>query len=302
MDFPRGSPAWLLLLLLRWVLLSQAALSSSSSSLLTPLGSRRSSCKAIPSGLALCHGVGYGSMRLPNLLGHDTMREALQQAGSWLPLLAKRCHRDTKKFLCSLFAPVCLPELEEAVYPCRSLCRGVRDGCAPVMAAFGFPWPAMFNCSRFPAESELCVPPGAADGPPGAAAAAAAADPPCAACQGPGDSEKEFMENVCNKDFALKLSVHSTSSEEGHLKVIPEVKSRALYKQEGWTEEELRKTVLWLTDGDSCTCEEIREQGATFLVLGQQVAGKLVISWLRKWERGEKELKKFSRLVRRVQC
>ncbi|MEE6527125.1 hypothetical protein FKM82_028239 [Ascaphus truei] len=127
--------------------------------ILTQLSTRKSSCKSIPSSMTLCHAVGYSEMRLPNLLGHDTMKEALQQAGSWVPLLTKQCHADTKKFLCSLFAPVCLSELEEAVYPCRSLCEVVRDGCTPVMAAFGFPWPEMFNCSHFPPGNELCVPP-----------------------------------------------------------------------------------------------------------------------------------------------
>lgn len=118
----------------------------------------RSVCKPIPSTLSLCHGIGYRHMRVPNLLGHDSLREAQQQSAAWLPLISKLCHRDTKKFLCSLFAPVCLPELSGPVSPCRSLCEAVRDGCVPVMSAFGFPWPEMFNCSRFPRGTELCIP------------------------------------------------------------------------------------------------------------------------------------------------
>ena len=42
--------------------------------------------------------------------------------------------------------------------PCRALCEAVRDGCVPVMNAFGFPWPDMFNCSRFPQGTDLCIP------------------------------------------------------------------------------------------------------------------------------------------------
>lgn len=122
------------------------------------VSSVRSVCRPIPSTLALCHGIGYRQMRIPNLLGHDSLREAQQQSGAWLPLVSKLCHRDTKKFLCSLFAPVCLPELRAPVSPCRSLCEAVRDGCVPVMSAFGFPWPEMFNCTRFPRGTELCIP------------------------------------------------------------------------------------------------------------------------------------------------
>ena len=32
-------------------------------------------CVDIPSNMTLCRGIGYTSMRLPNLLEHDTMRE-----------------------------------------------------------------------------------------------------------------------------------------------------------------------------------------------------------------------------------
>lgn len=118
----------------------------------------RSVCKPIPSSLSLCRGVGYRSMWLPNLLGHDSLREVQQQSAPWLPLVSKRCHRDTQKFLCALFAPVCLPELRGPLSPCRSLCEAVRHGCVPVMSAFGFPWPDMLHCSRFPSASELCIP------------------------------------------------------------------------------------------------------------------------------------------------
>ncbi len=73
-------------------------------------------CVDIPRNLTLCHDIGYTKMRLPNLLDHDTMQEVSQQASSWIPLLNIKCHADTKLFLCSLFAPVCL---ERPIYPCR---------------------------------------------------------------------------------------------------------------------------------------------------------------------------------------
>lgn len=112
-------------------------------------------CVDIPADLRLCHNVGYKKMRLPNLLDHETIPEVKQQAGSWVPLLAKRCHADTQVFLCSLFAPVCL---DRPIYPCRSLCEAVRDSCAPVMETYGFPWPEMLTCDKFPIDNDLCIP------------------------------------------------------------------------------------------------------------------------------------------------
>lgn len=127
------------------------------------LSPSRSSCRLIPPSLKLCRGIEYPRMRLPNLLGHETMIEAAQQAAVWVPLVHKRCHADTRKFLCSLFAPVCLADLDEPIQPCRSLCEGVRSACAPVMAAFGFPWPDMLDCARFPQDNDLCIPPADTD-------------------------------------------------------------------------------------------------------------------------------------------
>lgn len=112
-------------------------------------------CVDIPAELRLCYTVGYKKMRLPNLLDHETMPEVMQQAGSWVPLLAKRCHADTQVFLCSLFAPVCL---DRPIYPCRSLCEAVRNSCAPVMETYGFPWPEMLQCDKFPIDNDLCIP------------------------------------------------------------------------------------------------------------------------------------------------
>lgn len=71
--------------------------------------SRTSSrCVPIPSDMALCQNIGYDTMRMPNLLGHESLAEAVQQSTSWLPLLARECHPDARSFLCSLFAPICL--------------------------------------------------------------------------------------------------------------------------------------------------------------------------------------------------
>lgn len=67
-----------------------------------------SRCFPIPPNMALCQNIGYDSMRMPNLLGHETPAEAVQQSASWLPLLARECHPDARIFLCSLFAPICL--------------------------------------------------------------------------------------------------------------------------------------------------------------------------------------------------
>ena len=73
-------------------------------------------CVEIPKNLSLCQNIGYDRMMLPNLLGHDSLGEVSQQAGSWVHLVNINCHPDLKVFLCSLFSPVCLDKI---IYPCR---------------------------------------------------------------------------------------------------------------------------------------------------------------------------------------
>ena len=112
-------------------------------------------CVSIPSNFTLCHKIGYDTMRIPNLLEHDNLEEATSQAMQWNPLLGIRCHPDTQVFLCSLFSPICL---ERVVYPCKSLCEGVQRGCEGYMKRYGFPWPEMFRCDKFPDDNDLCIP------------------------------------------------------------------------------------------------------------------------------------------------
>uniref|UniRef100_A0A3B4G7P2 FZ domain-containing protein n=1 Tax=Pundamilia nyererei TaxID=303518 RepID=A0A3B4G7P2_9CICH len=225
----------------------------------------RSVCKPIPSTMSLCHGIGYRSMWIPNMLGHDSLREVQQQSAAWLPLISKHCHRDTKKFLCSLFAPVCLPEVSGPVSPCRNLCEAVRDGCVPVMSAFGFPWPYMFNCTRFPHETELCIP--VSEG------------------QDGRETEEAKHEEV-PKGQCTKLC-HSPPKH---------------FKAEG-VGGAMAHSALWLQEGGTCNCPGLDSaESGWYLSLAQAEEGRLVLTRLVRWSRGDKELKKFIRALLKQPC
>ncbi|KAI5610055.1 secreted frizzled-related protein 2 precursor [Silurus asotus] len=260
----------------------------------------RSSCTPIPTDLYLCRGIEYARMRLPNLLGHETLSEAAQQAAAWVPLVHKHCHTDTRKFLCSLFAPVCLEDLDEPIQPCRSLCEAVRSACAPVMAAFGFPWPEMLECTRFPEDNDLCIPPARGDtetpGP-----VAHGVPKVCDACKEKLEDENEIVDSLCKNNFVLKIKVKEISYMNGDTKLIPDTKSKIIYKLNGVTEHELRKP-LWLRDGLECMCDEMSDISATYLVMGQNLDGNLVITSLKRWQKGQREIKRLYRSIRKLQC
>lgn len=97
-------------------------------------------------------------MRLPNLLLHDSVDEVYKESGSWMNLVQRACHRFTRQFLCTLYAPICLDaDAHQVIYPCRSLCQGVKDGCLPTMTIYGFDWPDMLACDKFPLDNDLCL-------------------------------------------------------------------------------------------------------------------------------------------------
>jgi len=49
-------------------------------------------CTAIPANMTLCRRIGYTRMRLPNLLDHDTVHEATQQAARCVTISNESVH------------------------------------------------------------------------------------------------------------------------------------------------------------------------------------------------------------------
>ncbi|KAF6768620.1 hypothetical protein AHF37_10825 [Paragonimus kellicotti] len=126
--------------------------------MLNGLAGRR--CFSIPRNMSLCQQVGYDRMILPNYLQHEELKEAVDQSQVWVSLVHTECHPDLRKFLCALYAPVCVDEYQERlIHPCSDLCEDVRQSCLPKMLQFGFGWPEIVKCSRFPISSmKMCIP------------------------------------------------------------------------------------------------------------------------------------------------
>ncbi|MEE6502264.1 hypothetical protein FKM82_004460 [Ascaphus truei] len=187
----------------RWLLLFLGWISACGSHVMYVdfLGSS-SRCTRIPRNMALCYDIGYSEMRIPNLLEHETMAEVIQQSSSWLPLLARECHPDARIFLCSLFAPICL---DRFIFPCRSLCEAVRNSCAPIMACYGYPWPEILKCDKFPADHGMCIS-AITNG-----TSTSRRTVPRASCKDceleEANSSKEILDTFCANDFIAKVRI-----------------------------------------------------------------------------------------------
>ncbi|XP_048662975.1 secreted frizzled-related protein 5 [Marmota marmota marmota] len=240
-------------------------------------------CLDIPADLPLCHTVGYKRMRLPNLLEHESLAEVKQQASSWLPLLAKRCHSDTQVFLCSLFAPVCL---DRPIYPCRSLCEAVRAGCAPLMEAYGFPWPEMLHCHKFPLDNDLCIAVQFGHLP----ATAPPVTKTCAQCE-IEHSADGLMEQMCSSDFVVKMRIKEIKIENGDRKLIGAQKKKKLLKPGPLKRKDTKRLVLHMKNGAGCPCPQLDSLAGSFLVMGRKVDGQLLLMAVYRWDKKNKEMK-----------
>ncbi|KAA0717013.1 Secreted frizzled-related protein 1 [Triplophysa tibetana] len=249
-------------------------------------------CVGIPDDLRLCNGVGYDKMLLPNLLEHESMAEVKQQAGSWVPLVHKNCHPSTQVFLCSLFAPVCL---DRPIYPCRWLCENVRDGCTPIMEAFGFPWPEMLTCDKFPQDDVCISTPNATD-----ASKPSGYSPVCPPCDHEMKSDA-ILEHMCASEFAIKTKIKEVKRENMDRKVILQKKKKPV-KLGILKKRDLKKLTLYLKNGADCPCAQLENLGNTYLIMGRKVDKQYLLTGIHKWDKSSKEFKKTMKKLKSHKC
>lgn len=129
---------------------------------------------------------------------------------------------------------------------------------------------------------------------------------------------------------AFKMRLESVSTVGGDRQLVPTARSRILRWAGGGAQRAegvggaMAHSALWLQEGNSCTCpgldsqntgvEEERKpandrggggagvQGAWFLGLARPEEGRLVLTRLLRWTRGDKELKKMVRALLRLPC
>ncbi|XP_077642331.1 secreted frizzled-related protein 5-like [Lonchura striata] len=261
---------------------------------------RSSSCMPIPHRMALCYDIGYSEMRIPNLLEHETMTEVIQQSSSWLPLLARECHPDARIFLCSLFAPICLDRL---IYPCRSLCEAVKRSCAPVMACYGYPWPEILNCNKFPADHELCIAAVSMD-----ENSSSRRTVPRASCKDceleEASTAREILESLCANDFAVKIRIlrRNTTTTISDFDLDPS-KVEVLKHGPLLRTEIPARLQQWLDIDATCAHNIMRgTQAGVFVVSGEVQSDKVVVNKAYAWQKRNRNLHQAVRRWKHHRC
>ncbi|CAD6194605.1 unnamed protein product [Caenorhabditis auriculariae] len=243
-------------------------------------------CLPIPSNLSICNGIEYEQMRLPNLLDHETADEAIHASRDWESLLRLNCHPDTQRFLCSLFAPVCLMAMDREILPCKSLCLAVKQGCEGRMATYGFPWPEMLSCEKY-ADDDMCIQPVTTAKPPGVAT--------CAACSQVSTYEN-LVDHFCRSHLVVKAKIGEMTNT--HISVR---NGRSLKK--GDRRRSVAQTDIRLTTStEGCPCNITIGRNQKMLVMASKSDdGSFTANLILPWNK-EKNFKRAVHQFQRLNC
>ncbi|NXP41468.1 SFRP5 protein, partial [Leiothrix lutea] len=236
---------------------------------------REPQCLDIPPDMQLCRDVGYKRMRLPNLLEHETMAEAKQQAGSWVPLLANfrlgpalllLCHPLMRRCPHISSPPgddpgqqgaLCLPAL-----PHHSSLRS--RGVAGVLPSVSLRnWPSNWSLTAVSKICTQCEMEHKADG---------------------------MMEQMCSSDFVVKMRIKEMTEENGERRLVAAQKKKVL-KLGPLKRKDTKKMVLHMRNAGACPCPQLDSLSGSFLVMGRKVGGRLLLLAIYPWQKHNKEMK-----------
>lgn len=106
--------------------------------------------KCEPLRLSTCSSMHYSTAWVPNYFQHQTQDQAALEISKYNPIIQTNCSAELTFFLCSLYAPNCIPYAHNV--PCKELCGRVKKQCVPRMRELGIKWPV--SCSKFPRQAD----------------------------------------------------------------------------------------------------------------------------------------------------
>ncbi|XP_048410060.1 sizzled [Stegostoma tigrinum] len=257
-------------------------------------------CVSVPKEMGLCQDVGYTEMRLPNLMGHTTLREVIPKSAEWESLLRTGCHTHSATFLCSLFAPVCL---DTFLQPCRSLCVAVRDSCSQVLACHGQSWPDAFDCDRFPANEDTCLTSISTE------SSTYRKFFPKPTCQGCPNAEelgahKRILQAFCQNSFAVKVTLTKRKRASGDSEY--EVEGRVEMISPGSLFPFGTRTIIqqWLLINTNCAHKLTRSnnRAVQYVLIGNVQDTNIIVNKIYLWHRKDTQLTLAARKWKQHKC
>jgi hypothetical protein len=109
-----------------------------------------------------CGNFAYQRTKFPNPFTNITTQDETSNLTAFIPALTRlNCTAtDPMPFLCSVYVPVCTPDLRTVIPPCREFCEKAVGSCPALMAAtYGIQWPSPLDCSNYPSKKggQICL-------------------------------------------------------------------------------------------------------------------------------------------------
>ncbi|CAB3987202.1 frizzled-5-like [Paramuricea clavata] len=109
-----------------------------------------------------CGNFAYQRTKFPNPFTNITTQDETNNLTAFIPALTRlNCTAtDPMPFLCSVYVPVCTPDLRTVIPPCREFCEKAVGSCPALMvAAYGIQWPSPLDCSNYPSKmgGQVCL-------------------------------------------------------------------------------------------------------------------------------------------------
>jgi len=162
------------------------------------------------------------------------------------------------------------------------------------MQAYGFPWPNMLDCEKFPEDNDMCITAQSNKAP--------KEDNGCSGkpCDQPVTAEN-ILDNFCRADFVVKVRIRKVKPRK-----LVGKKARVYRAWKGTKEEmkKLRNPKIGLTDQEKCCADRAKEhEGDKFLVMGKKprTGGDLVPTFIIPWTKS-KEIRRARRMFKKMDC
>ncbi|GFO43628.1 secreted frizzled-related protein 5-like, partial [Plakobranchus ocellatus] len=169
-----------------------------------------------------------------------------------------------------------------------TLCSSVKASCETRMKAYGFDWPEMLACNKYPEDNDMCI----------TLIHDVKRDNNCSACKHPLTYEA-LIDHFCRADIVMRVTVKEIRDLHGDSSLIMRKKKRFFKTKEGISKKVARELKVIIKDGATCTCDTVEATQQRYLVMGYKSDDKLMLNFAMPWDKNNKEFKKGIRAIKK---
>ncbi|XP_041470653.1 uncharacterized protein LOC121420173 isoform X1 [Lytechinus variegatus] len=106
-----------------------------------------------------CYQLGFTHTSFPNIFGHTTPEQMMQDMTSLTQLIISGCSEDLLPLICGAYLPKCDPVTGENITPCKETCRRISKECKDAMKELSIGRVDLFSCRYYQSKKQdgVCV-------------------------------------------------------------------------------------------------------------------------------------------------